>query len=209
MYKLKQINNGYEEYYYLKEDGTVFNAKTGRVLKPNEKHLFKLKQKEKGYKKISLKTLYKEVYGKPFCYDNIENLEDEEWKEIDNTFGQYLVSNMGRVKSLKNYNAIILKPYKNQYGYQRVDIIENGKRQSKLVHKLTAAAWLPMPEKIDYHLHHKDFDKTNNAANNLEFLPASDHVKKHAERNKKNGKNQQSAEPKGNNSSETTNRQNT
>ena len=91
---------------------------------------------------------------------------------------------MGRIKSLRNYDAIILKPYSNQHGYLRVDIIQDGKRQSKLVHKLTAAAWLPMPAQIDYQLHHKDFDKKNNAAANLEYLSAAEHAKKHSERNK-------------------------
>ena len=69
----------------------------------------------------------------------------EIWKDVVGYEGLYQVSNMGRVKSLQCYDAIILKPYSNQHGYQRVDIIQDGKRQSKLVHKLTAAAWLPMP----------------------------------------------------------------
>ena len=140
-----QVNNGYEDYYYLQEDGAIYNAASGKLLEPDDKHLYRLKQKNKGYKKVSIRTLYKALYNKPFCYDDIEDLENEQWKEITGTDGYYLISNMGRIKSLQNYDAIILKPYSNQYGYQRVDIIEDGKRVSKLVHKLTAAAWLPMP----------------------------------------------------------------
>ena len=182
---MKQIKNGYEEYYYMQEDGKVINDLTGKEVKPDKQHLLKLKQKEKGYKKISIKNLYKQIYNKPFCYDNIENLENEEWKEIDNTDGNYLISNMGRIKSLKSYDAVILKPYNNQYGYQRVDIVLNGKRECKLVHKLTADAWLPLPEKMSYQLHHKDFNKNNNSANNLEYLSTDEHKKKHIERDKK------------------------
>ena len=33
--------------------------------------------------------------------DRIENLPDEEWRTIEGYNGKYLVSNMGRVKSLK------------------------------------------------------------------------------------------------------------
>ena len=108
-----QINKGFEEYYYLKEDGTIYNAKTNRTLKPDKKHLYKLKLKASGYKKISIRTIYKDLYNKPFCKDDIEDLEDEEWREIDGTNGYYLISNMGRIKSLQSYNAIILKPYSN------------------------------------------------------------------------------------------------
>lgn len=179
-----QINNGYEEYYYLQEDGAIYDAAAGKLLEPDSKHLYRLKQKDNGYKKVSIRTLYKAVYNRPFCHDVIEDLENEEWKEITGTDGYYLISNMGRVKSLQSYDAIILKPYSNQGGYQRVDIIQEGKRLSKLVHKLTAAAWLPMPPQMDYQLHHKDFDKRNNAAANLEYLSAAAHAKKHSERNK-------------------------
>jgi hypothetical protein len=42
-----------------------------------------------------------------------------------------------------------------------------------------------MPPQMDYQLHHKDFDKRNNAAANLEYLSAADHIKKHTERDKK------------------------
>lgn len=185
-----QLNNGYAECYYLKEDGTIYNADTGKLLEPDNKRLYKLKLKDKGYKKVSVRTLYKALYNKPFCNDTIEDLENEQWKEITGTDGYYLISNMGRIKSLQSYDAKILKPYSNQYGYQRVDIVEDGKRVSKLVHKLTAAAWLPMPPQLDYQLHHKDFDKRNNAAANLEYLSAAAHAKKHSERNKDNGKDQ-------------------
>lgn len=108
-----QINNGYEDYYYLKEDGTIYNAAAGQILEPDGKHLYRLKQKDKGYKKVSIRTLYRALYNKPFCKDTIEDLENEQWKEITGTDGYYLISNMGRVKSLQSYDAIILKPYSN------------------------------------------------------------------------------------------------
>ena len=57
----------------------------------------------------------------------------------------YYISNKGRVKSLQGYETIILKGFNNQNGYARVDIIEGGKRQTKLIHRLVAAAFLPFP----------------------------------------------------------------
>ena len=181
-----QLQGIYEDYYYLTEDGKIYNADTNTYLSEDNKHLFRLRTKEKKYKKVSVRTIYKELYNKPYCKDQIENIIDEEWKEISGTDGYYYVSNKGRIKSLQGYEAIILKPYINKGGYLRVDIIESGKRQSKLVHKIVAQSWLSMPERLDYQLHHKDFDKGNNAADNLIFLSPSEHLEIHRKRNKNN-----------------------
>lgn len=179
-----QIGREYKDYYYLLDDGNIYNAKIKRIIKPDKRNQYKLKTIHDKYKSISAKILFESIYNKPYCKDNIQNLKDEEWKEILDTNKHYYISNKGRVKSLQGYNAIILKPYSNREGYNRVDIVQNGKRNSKLVHKLTAAAWLPMPPQIDYQIHHKDFNKNNNAVDNLEYLSASEHAKKHAEHRK-------------------------
>jgi hypothetical protein len=59
--------------------------------------------------------------------------------------------------------------------------MQDGTRQSKLVHRLVAAAFLPFPKSLDMQLHHKDFNKHNNAASNLEWLAATAHKKIHQE----------------------------
>lgn len=81
---------------------------------------------------------------------------------------------------MQGYNAIILKPYINQCNYNRVDIVQNGKRRSVLVHRLVAQYFLPLPDSIDMQLHHKDFDKNNNSADNLEWLTPAAHLLKHS-----------------------------
>lgn len=184
---MQQINNGFKEYYYLTEDGIIYDDAAGKQIKPDQHHLFCLRTVDNRAKKIALSTLYKLVYNKKYCIDNIESLDQEIWKDIDSD-GLYKISNKGRVKSLKGYKAILLNPYFNKGGYLRVDIIENGKRSSKLVHRLVAAAFLEAPEHIDYQLHHIDFNKKNSAAENLQWLSAADHAKKHFERRKKIGK---------------------
>lgn len=87
---------------------------------------------------------------------------------MDNTNGLYFVSNKGRIKSYKGYKAIVMTPYKTKGGYDRVDIIQDGMRVSKLIHRLVAFSFLPIRNNIDMELHHKDFDKTNNCSDNLE-----------------------------------------
>lgn len=181
---MKFINHCFADYYYLLENGTVYNKNTNQIIQPDKNHMFILKTSQNYKKKISLKTLYNIVYHKPFSIDNIEDLKNEEWKEINSTNGFYYISNKGRIKSLYGYNVILLKPFSNKEGYERVDIVENGNRRTVLVHRLVAQHFLPFPQNIDMQLHHKDFDKKNNSVNNLQWLTASEHKKKHNERNK-------------------------
>lgn len=185
---MQKIKNGYCEYYYLTKDGRVYNEVTDEYKEPNKENRLLIKKEDGTTKKISLKVLYKLVYNKPYCIDDIEDIEGEEWKEIDNTDGMYFVSNMGRIKSYKGYHAIILKPTKTKKGYCRVDIIQDGERVSKFIHRLVANSFLPAPEKIDVEIHHKDSQKDNNFYKNLEYLTKAEHRKKHRERIKENAK---------------------
>lgn len=178
MRKLQQINNNYADYYYLTEEGTIYNSKTNKYIKPCSNNLFKLKTIEGNYVKISLKKLYKLVFNKCYVIDNIEDLNGEHWKPIERTDNCYYVSDKGRIKSYKGYQAIILKPYLTN-GYERVDIVVDGERSSKLVARLVAAAFLEQPKSIDMQLHHKDSCKTNNKLDNLEWLTPAEHHKKH------------------------------
>lgn len=50
----------------------------------------------------------------------------EEWKEIEGYGGKYLISNLGRVKSLKNHKERILTAFVNNKGYPRVALCQDG-----------------------------------------------------------------------------------
>jgi hypothetical protein len=114
------------------------------------------------------------LYDENYCQDDIVNLNGEEWKEISGTEKEYYVSNKGRVKSKKGYRAIILKPlYIN--GYQRVDLMIQGHKQSKLVSRLVAYAFLNQPTPTQTQLHHIDKNKQNNCMENLVWLTPAEH----------------------------------
>jgi len=70
--------------------------------------------------------------------DNIKNLPNEEWREIAGYGGKYLVSSLGRIKSLKHANARLLKAFPNNKGYERVALCHRGKVKYLLVSRLVA-----------------------------------------------------------------------
>ena len=182
---MKQIQHGYCDYYFLTEEGEIYNKKKEIYIKPDKDHKFKLKREDNTVKQIALKPLYKLVFDKNYCEDTIKDMDQEQWKAIDRTDNMYFVSNQGRIKSLYGYKAIILKPWITKTGYERLDIIQEGQRISKLVHSLVAAAFLDKPDSIDMQIHHKDFNKLNNAAANLQYVTPQAHSKIHMERKRK------------------------
>lgn len=80
---MKQVNNGYKEIYYLTKEGTIYNKEKDIIISPNNKRQFNLITTDNKRKTISLKTLYRLVYNKEYCKDNIEDLEGELWRPID------------------------------------------------------------------------------------------------------------------------------
>lgn len=102
----------------------------------------------------------------------------EIWKEIKD-YPNYMVSNLGRVKSL-NYNRTgveqIRKLNKNDKGYLRINLSKNNNVESFSVHRLEAIAFdLTIPEHLKnipidkLEINHKDENPQNNHLDNLEW----------------------------------------
>ena len=95
----------------------------------------------------------------------------EIWKDILGYEGLYQVSNYGRIKSFNYRNTgkekmLSLKPNKN--GYIRIGLTKDGKRKMFQVHQLVAQTFLENPNNYSQ-INHKDENKINNNAENLEW----------------------------------------
>lgn len=117
-------------------------------------------------------------------------MKKEYWKPVVGYEGLYEVSNWGRVKSFDTYRkgkngsvrlckGRILKPKTNKDGYLHVVLCKNGKRKTCLVHRITAEAFLEIPEELKHlkgtrylQVNHKDENKLNNNTENLEWCSA-------------------------------------
>ncbi len=116
---------------------------------------------------------------KPLCLIGI--LFMEIFKEIIG-FENYLISNLGRVKSIsrkipckKNSFRIckekILKNKINKNGYLSIQMGKNGKQ--KLIHRLVALSFIPNPEN-KYSVNHINGIKNDNRVENLEWCTQSE-----------------------------------
>ena len=105
--------------------------------------------------------------------------EIEEWRDIEGYEGLYLVSSLGRVKSMDRWvtysNGVehlhkgkIIKPSKVR-GYLRVMLYKDGYKQWSSVHRLVSNAFIPNPDNLET-VNHIDENRSNNRVDNLEWM---------------------------------------
>lgn len=91
----------------------------------------------------------------------------EEWKSAYGYEGFYLISSLGRIKSVKT--GKIRKPYtKNKSGYHLMHLYKNAETKYVLVHRLVAKTFIDNPNNYEQ-VNHKDENKQNNCVDNLEW----------------------------------------
>lgn len=92
----------------------------------------------------------------------------ETWKDVKGYEGQYQVSNLGHVRSLKFGKVRFLKPRRRKDGYLTVNLCRNSKERNVRIHRLVAEAFIPNPSNFPV-INHKDENRTNNVVDNLEW----------------------------------------
>ena len=108
--------------------------------------------------------------------------ESEIWKDVAGYEGFYKVSNEGNVYSVgrkdplgRNHRGRTLAPGYDKGGYLIVSLCKNGKLKTKTVHRLVAETFLPNPNGYS-EINHRDENKVNNYANNLEWCTREHNV---------------------------------
>lgn len=106
----------------------------------------------------------------------------EIWKEIESYNGFYKISNKGKV--INKYGKLI-KPI-IQNGYVYVHLCKNYNDKCVLLHRLVAIHFIPNPDNLP-EVNHKDENKLNNEAPNLEWCTAK-YNSNYGTRNERRGK---------------------
>jgi hypothetical protein len=96
---------------------------------------------------------------------------NEIWKQYNNT--QYSVSNLGRLRNDKT--ATILAGNKNAEGYIKFGMWHGSIVKTVVVHRLIAEMFVDNPDNKPC-VNHKDSDRSNNAASNLEWVTTSENI---------------------------------
>ena len=115
-------------------------------------------------------------------------MEQEVWRPAPSFEGYYEVSNMGRVKAVgRNKNGAIIPMKKekmmaivNLSGYKAVAIrkgVPNGEQRLIYVHRLVATAFVSNDDPVNkVTVNHKNENKWDNRAENLEWLSQKDNT---------------------------------
>jgi hypothetical protein len=108
----------------------------------------------------------------------------EEWRAVVGYEGWYEVSSYGHVRRVRPGTSAkvghILKPTPQWHGYLLIDLYRNGIKTKVTVHQIVASAFLgPRPSGLE--VNHRDADKANNHAINLEYVTRRENLD-HADR---------------------------
>lgn len=103
----------------------------------------------------------------------VENLPNEEWRDIGGYEGLYQISNYGRVKSFARGTVIVRIPAISGDGYLYISTSKNGVHKNLKIHRLVAQAFVPNPEALPC-VNHIDGNKLNNLPANLEWCTVAE-----------------------------------
>ena len=92
--------------------------------------------------------------------------KEEEWKPVIGYEDSYIISNFGKLVSIKRKIPIQIKPKTSTQGYLHVVLYSKGVRRYTSIHRLVALAFIPNPENKPQ-IDHIDRNRANNVHTNL------------------------------------------
>lgn len=152
--------------YYIREDGSVYSAKTGITLKThikyNKEYVYIGCRKNKH--EFSINMLLEQYYPKDI---------PDGFKPIPGYNNSYYINKEGKVLSVGLNKASrrvskYLTPQKGPCGYIIIGLMKDNKITYPKLHRLVALTFIPNPNNYPQ-VNHKDEDKTNNCVDNLEW----------------------------------------
>lgn len=103
----------------------------------------------------------------------------EEWRTIDG-FPSYAVSNIGNIKrtapGLGTFPGRMRSLRPGRCGYASVRLTNGARKDTMLVHRIVAVAFVPRGRPDQFEVNHKNGIKTDNRAENLEWCSRSENV---------------------------------
>lgn len=123
---------------------------------------------------ISRRLLTPSVEHSSLCF----NMNEQEiWKDVKGFEGDYVISNLGRLGSLKcGFN--VLSNVNKKGGYLSVVLRGKNKIRYARIHRLVYEAFVgEIPSGHKNHIHHINHDKQDNRVSNLTLLTSAEHYK--------------------------------
>lgn len=114
--------------------------------------------------------------------DELPREEREEWREVVGYEGRYMVSDQGSVRN--KITQHVLRPAPTSKGYLTVQLYDGSRPKnprSFCVHDLVMAAFVG-PKPTGYQVDHGLMGKQCNALDNLEYVTASENIRRFYER---------------------------
>ena len=100
----------------------------------------------------------------------IQNLPNEQWRDVEDYVGLYQISDFGRVQRLEGPRCTIPRIIKPQLvkGYPCVSLCVGRTRRVRSVHSMVAIAFIG-PYPVGQEVNHLDHDRANPRLDNLEY----------------------------------------
>ena len=170
LFQLSAFDERFKGHYYFSSNGKLYSAKSNlkelKLQKDNSYNIVATDEKKTSISPKYLRALY--LGG----FENaIEPIEGEEWKWIEGYEGIYKVSNCGRVANFKGEMSIVI----NDGGYCKIHLCKEGNVKYYRIHQLVAKHFVE-GYKEGLVVNHKDLNKTNNRAENLEWITQKENV---------------------------------